>query len=254
MWRRPGEVQVGATARVVLHGLTRAEENLLLDLSGHIAPGSAAVARSRHGVPEERCAELLAAVLPVPTTPPLAGTVALLDDAPLTRHVGRLLADIESITVRTRSDRGRCAPDLVVLTDSWVTDPCRTTPLMRHDVTHLPLVVGWDAVHVGPVVVPGRTACTTCLDLARAEVDDAWPAVATQLRVLAAPPAVAPWRLEVAAGLAVASITRALRRMDAPGWLVGHDGVTPGGQPQLHERCTCHGLPLPSEEVPRLPS
>jgi bacteriocin biosynthesis cyclodehydratase domain-containing protein len=36
---------------------------------------------------------------------------------------------------------------------------------------------------VGPLVVPGRTACLRCLDLTRAERDAAWPRLAAQLAV-----------------------------------------------------------------------
>ena len=34
---------------------------------------------------------------------------------------------------------------------------------------------------VGPLVIPGRSACLHCLDLARAERDPAWPQVLAQI-------------------------------------------------------------------------
>jgi len=34
---------------------------------------------------------------------------------------------------------------------------------------------------VGPLVIPGRTACLTCLDLTRADRDPAWPLILAQL-------------------------------------------------------------------------
>jgi hypothetical protein len=56
---------------------------------------------------------------------------------------------------------------------------------------------------VGPLVVPGLTACVRCLDLARAERDPGWPAVSAQLRV---PAGTAPSACDVALATAVAGL------------------------------------------------
>jgi len=78
-----------------------------------------------------------------------------------------------------RADAG--APDLVVL--------CPDVPYVGHElrgrlladgVAHL-LAATHEAVGVvGPLVVPGVTACLQCLDLHRVDRDPAWPLVAAQ--------------------------------------------------------------------------
>lgn len=85
--------------------------------------------------------------------------------------------------VRTRRASARARPrqraDLVVLADS----PRRDLPasLVLDGVPHL-AVSAIEAIGVvGPLVVPGSSACLRCLDLARAERDPAWPLILAQL-------------------------------------------------------------------------
>ncbi|WP_159622822.1 hypothetical protein [Ruania rhizosphaerae] len=86
-------------------------------------------------------------------------------------------------------------PDLVVLVHRDVVDPVPVRALMREDVTHLCVVVGELGLTVGPLVRPGLSVCTRCLDLYRCEHDDRWPAVATQAaaRVPAGPETSLAW-------------------------------------------------------------
>jgi hypothetical protein len=68
-------------------------------------------------------------------------------------------------------------PDLVVLAPPAglpVPEPPRLVP-------HLLAEVRGDVGVVGPLVCPGTTACLRCLDLARADLDPGWPAIAVQL-------------------------------------------------------------------------
>ncbi|HEY6277400.1 MAG TPA: hypothetical protein VIX86_13830 [Streptosporangiaceae bacterium] len=79
-------------------------------------------------------------------------------------------------------------PDLVILADSYQ----RELPgaLLRAGVPHLAMSAGEAIGVVGPLVLPGQTACLRCLDLARAERDPAWPLILAQLtRGGADPPA-----------------------------------------------------------------
>lgn len=72
--------------------------------------------------------------------------------------------------------------DLVVLADYLVTDPRFIRELHRAAVPHLQVRVRDGTGLVGPLVIPGSTSCLTCADLHRCDRDDAWPAVAAQLR------------------------------------------------------------------------
>jgi bacteriocin biosynthesis cyclodehydratase domain-containing protein len=49
------------------------------------------------------------------------------------------------------------------------------------DRPHLPVVVREATAVIGPLVLPGRTPCVRCLELARRDRDPAWPLLAAQL-------------------------------------------------------------------------
>ena len=69
----------------------------------------------------------------------------------------------------------------VVVVAHGVVEPRRAAALVAADVPHLPIVFGAASVEVGPLVVPGRTACLACLAAHRRDADPAWPLLAAQL-------------------------------------------------------------------------
>jgi hypothetical protein len=83
--------------------------------------------------------------------------------------------------------RSRRRPDLVILADSHG----RELPgaLVGRMVPHLAVSASEAIGVVGPLVLPGHSACLRCLDLARTERDPAWPLILAQL---ASEPAVDP--------------------------------------------------------------
>jgi bacteriocin biosynthesis cyclodehydratase domain-containing protein len=81
---------------------------------------------------------------------------------------------------RTRGPRTQPRrPSLVILADSHR----RELPavLTQRLVPHLAVAASEAIGVVGPLVLPGRSACVRCLDLARAERDPAWPLILAQL-------------------------------------------------------------------------
>lgn len=72
-------------------------------------------------------------------------------------------------------------PDLVVLAPVGHHDDLDAVLLQRDAVPHLLAEVRDTVGVVGPLVLPGRSACLRCLDLARTDRDPGWPAVAAQL-------------------------------------------------------------------------
>jgi bacteriocin biosynthesis cyclodehydratase domain-containing protein len=72
-------------------------------------------------------------------------------------------------------------PDLVVLASIEPVDTVLRTALAGGRVPHLIAGVRETTAVVGPLVLPGRTACLHCGDLHRADRDPAWPVVAAQL-------------------------------------------------------------------------
>jgi hypothetical protein len=75
--------------------------------------------------------------------------------------------------------RPRPDPDLVVLADSHRRE--LPAALVRTQVPHLAASASEAIGVVGPLVLPGRSACLRCLDLTRAERDPAWPLILAQL-------------------------------------------------------------------------
>lgn len=73
------------------------------------------------------------------------------------------------------------APDLVVLAPTDGADEEREAALRRAAVPHLLAEVRDTVGVVGPLVLPGRSACLRCLDLVRSDLDPAWPALSVQL-------------------------------------------------------------------------
>lgn len=98
--------------------------------------------------------------------------------------VARLLHDVDP-GVRT-SPLGEARADLVVLIEAGTPDPVTYRALLADGVPHLSVVLREASVLVGPLVVPGRTACLGCADLHRSDRDPAWPAIGAQLVARAA--------------------------------------------------------------------
>lgn len=74
---------------------------------------------------------------------------------------------------------GTACPDLAVLTGSR--PPELQDALIRAQVPHLAVSASEAIGVVGPLVIPGRSACLHCLDLARADRDPSWPLILAQL-------------------------------------------------------------------------
>jgi ThiF family len=71
--------------------------------------------------------------------------------------------------------------DLVVLARPWAASDPLVAGLHRSGVPHLVATVRERTGVVGPLVVPGATACLRCADLHRRDADPRWPRFAAQL-------------------------------------------------------------------------
>ena len=74
---------------------------------------------------------------------------------------------------------GRARPDLAVLIGRQPLE--LRVSLMREQIPHLAASADEAIGIVGPLVIPGRTACLRCLDLTRTDRDPAWPLILAQL-------------------------------------------------------------------------
>jgi hypothetical protein len=72
-------------------------------------------------------------------------------------------------------------PTAVVLTGDVVPDLGIAARYSRSGVPHLPVATGPVRVVVGPFVLPGRSACLSCVHRHRTDADPQWPAVAGQM-------------------------------------------------------------------------
>lgn len=84
--------------------------------------------------------------------------------------------------VRTAPQRGNVQrPDLVVLAPADVLDERDPQALQSTLVPHLLAEVRDTVGIVGPLVLPGQSACLRCVDHARTDLDPGWPGLAVQL-------------------------------------------------------------------------
>jgi bacteriocin biosynthesis cyclodehydratase domain-containing protein len=82
------------------------------------------------------------------------------------------------------------------------------------DRPHLPVLVRETTAVVGPLVVPGRTSCCRCVELARGDRDPAWPSLSAQL--LGSPRRVEPCDVVLATLAASLAAAQLLSFLDAP--------------------------------------
>jgi bacteriocin biosynthesis cyclodehydratase domain-containing protein len=75
----------------------------------------------------------------------------------------------------------RLTCDLVVLADAAAPDPVQVVRLHARGSAHLPVRMRDGIGVIGPLVLPGRTACLGCLELTRAAHAPDWPSIAAQL-------------------------------------------------------------------------
>jgi bacteriocin biosynthesis cyclodehydratase domain-containing protein len=142
------------------------------------------------------------------------GTLAVLTEcgeaAPAREAV---LAEVRRLapSARVLAGRPRRRPDLAVLTDAVAPDAERHRELAGRGVPQLVVRLSDGVGLVGPLVLPGRSACLRCLDLHRAARDPCWPLVAAGLAGLVGSASPATTRATAALG-----VEQALLALDGP--------------------------------------
>lgn len=99
----------------------------------------------------------------------------------------------------TRPASPGTTPDFVVLARTSRPAVMEALTPEGRRVPHLHVTARGDRAVVGPLVLPGRTACLHCVDLHRCDRDPAWPVLAAQL-------ATAPGELHCAAAVAALAV------------------------------------------------
>ncbi len=153
----------------------------------------------------------------------------------------------------------RRVPDLVVITGR--PDPVVLAALMRDRVPHLVVHADEAIGVVGPLVLPGRSACVRCVDLSKAARDPAWPRILAQATDAGTAPAgTQACDTVLAAATAALATAQALALIDRAGEPAAANGtlevVLPEWQWQRrgwppHPACTCGaGQPAPRRTGP----
>jgi hypothetical protein len=163
------------------------------------------------------------------------------------RRAGRLRERLSARHPRTavaRTWHDDAPPDVVVVVCDRVARPDVFALLMSSGIAHLPVVVGEADVTLGPFVVPGSTACTSCWHLHATDDDDRWPALVAQLADLVAGPGQETVLAATAAALAAGQVVAHLdgARPAAAGAVleVALPEAIPRVRPvTVHPDCTC---------------
>ncbi len=135
--------------------------------------------------------------------------------------VGAAVIQRASASTQLRPFEAAERPDLVVLAPREAAQPQLGDQLLRDGTAHLLVGVRETTAVIGPLVVPGESACLRCLDLRRTDRDPAWPLIAAQLA--AAPPhAPAP-----ACDVALASLAASVAALQALTWIDAGEPALP---------------------------
>jgi hypothetical protein len=201
---------------------------------GRIDAGAGLIARRRQAAVEVRGAGRVGASVAALLAGAGIGHVAVRDGAPTRAadvapaglgpdDVGARREVAARAAVRRAAPAARPAlppgrvPQLVLLAPDGPLELGDRDGLVRAGVPHLLATVRETTGVVGPLVVPGRSACLTCLDLARADRDPAWPRIAAQVvteDVIAGEPPIRACDTVLATAVAVHAALQALTFLD----------------------------------------
>jgi bacteriocin biosynthesis cyclodehydratase domain-containing protein len=162
--------------------------------------------------------------------------------------VGRPRQEAARELVAATAPAAAAEPTRVVLPDLVVLTPVAgaATPEPPRLLPHLLAEVRGEVGVVGPLVVPGTSACLRCLDLTRTDRDPGWPALAVQLATASRNQA--PCDGVLAAAVAAQTALQALAFLDGDGLPSAAGGTLELALPdwrwrrrswQLHPDCDC---------------
>ena len=134
--------------------------------------------------------------------------------------------------VRDSGSRRMVSPDLIVLVGHQ--SPSQTADLLSVQIPHLAVCAEEAIGVVGPLVLPGRTACLRCLDLARTDGDPAWPLILAQRAQRSADPPACDAVLATSVAAQAAAQVLAFADRSAAGRLI-IDGFDAGLQAGRHD-------------------
>lgn len=240
VWRTPTTLQFGVDPVLAVVEVDPADERLIAALGAGIpATGLEAIGG------RDRVERLLAVLDPVLDPAPHEATTSVRPEVRIrsaeVRVLQAQLAAMLPAGPEPRETVPEPTPGLLVV--DHVVAPAEHLGWLRADRPHLAIVFGERSATVGPLVLPGVTACLRCRDLQRRDADPAWPTIATQLLGRPAAAVADPLLRSEALALGIA----ALRRGRGPGADAAVRLDLDGGRVELplfpHPDCGCLGLP-----------
>lgn len=188
LWRTDSSLQLGSDGAVRLDDVTYWQEQLLDALQGGIPDAMLLPFARSLGADSGEAKRFIGGIGAALSTEP-ADALPVRAELPDEISTGEAEALVQGwraggldprTVTRWHQDATDAPQPLIVVADRLV-DPRRAAVLMASDVTHLPIELGGDRVIVGPLVVPGITACLACSHTHRTDRDAHWPLVAAQL-------------------------------------------------------------------------
>lgn len=184
LWRSPTSVQFGVDAVVHVDDIAPWQEHLLDALVDGIPDAMVAPLAENLGAERGAVEHFLDQIRPALVGSHRPERVALelpekLSHGEGTTFAGALVAAGFDVDVRRWPHDDDRLP--VVVVAHRLLDPRRAAQLIRADIVHLPVELSGDRITVGPLVVPGRTACEACRHAHRRDADSRWPVIAAQL-------------------------------------------------------------------------
>lgn len=237
----PTAVRIGQVAHVMLGCRLGTERSAVIASLGHCGIDL--------GVAADIVGELVRAGILLPKAPP--ARVRLL-------HTGQLTAATHSALLAKDIDAPMVSLDAISRSSSTLLLGGMVFPpgdvqfaLMSHRVPHLPFGVLDDRVVIGPLVVPGMTACLSCFDHHYRQFDAGWRGV--RMQATARPAGTATAASTVAATIVTELVHRHLlgwisagrNRGEIPEPLVGRTVLDPAtGRSEVTHVTPVEGCPV----------
>lgn len=247
LWRDVDTVQFGLEGRVLVPLTEPWVEPLLQAMRNGFRRASFDVVAHAAGAPRAAARELLATLRPVlctdgPALPPIWIESINIADSRVGARVESALVD-EGFTTTHRADPNAAGIVLV----HGAASAQQLSRYLREDLTHLPVAFEPGGTTVGPLVIPGRTACLACRDAHERDRDPAWPGMHAQLVAATSAPIRAASAAE-AAGLVARILTEPGNAKRTKSVRISPDGRRVWRAVTLHEECRCREQSFRSPE------
>lgn len=245
LWRDEHTLQLGDDGDVRIETDAAWVELLLSRMRAGFRRGTFDVIAHAAGAPRAAARALLARLEPLLLDDPPAGRPAWVERIGITDGSSEYrMRDALSDEGIALVEHGR-RPAVAVVLVRGAAAALQFARYLRDDVPHLPVAFEPGRVTVGPLVLPGATACLACRDANATDADPAWPLLHTQMIDRDPGPIRAAQVAE--AGRLAALLLADGTDTDSRVVRVSADGSRAWRSVTFHEECRCRGPWFPSQ-------